>query len=150
MDHIMNHYLSQPDEYYVKTGVAHHEYFMQQYVYNMNIVNVPRIMAYDETTRTMAMERVGKNNLSHNYGEDATDVPDDIFNKVVRIVRTLVLHGISYPDLTGYNFVEDVSTNGKLWIIDFEHATMITPTVITNEHICNICNGVQKWNPDFK
>ena len=98
----------------------------------------------------MAMERVGKNNLSHNYGEDATDVPDDIFNKVVRIVRTLVLHGISYPDLTGYNFVEDVSTNGKLWIIDFEHATMITPTVITNEHICNICNGVQKWNPDFK
>jgi tRNA A-37 threonylcarbamoyl transferase component Bud32 len=146
----LEQYLSKPDMYYVKHNVEPGEYFMQKYVHQLNIVNVPEIIEYDEANKIMVMLKVGKNNLSHNYGENATDVPDELFDKVVKIVRTLVLHGIEYPDLTGYNFVEDKNTYGKIWIIDFEHATLVPLNEITNIHIINICNGKQLWNLDFR
>ena len=146
----MEKYLSQPEMYYVKHNVEHTEYFMQKYVHQLNIVNVPEIIRYDERNKIMVMRKVGKNNLSHNYGENATDIPDELFDTVVKIVRTLVLHGIEYPDLTGYNFVEDANTYGKIWIIDFEHAKLAISKDITNIHIINICNGKQIWNPEFR
>ena len=146
----MDKYLSQPEMYYVKHNVEHSEYFMQKYVHQLNIVNVPEIIRYDERNKIMVMRKVGKNNLSHNYGENATDIPDELFDTVVKIVRTLVLHGIEYPDLTGYNFVEDANTYGKIWIIDFEHAKLAISKDITNIHIINICNGKQIWNPEFR
>ena len=150
MEMEMEKYLSQPEMYYVKHNVEHTEYFMQKYVHQLNIVNVPEIIRYDERNKIMVMRKVGKNNLSHNYGENATDIPDELFDTVVKIVRTLVLHGIEYPDLTGYNFVEDANTYGKIWIIDFEHAKLAISKDITNIHIINICNGKQVWNPDFR
>ena len=63
-------------------------------------------------------------------------------------MRTLVLHNIEYPDLTGYNFIED--TDGKVWIIDFGHSQMMNTKHIDNINIQNICNGYKKWNPEFK
>ena len=140
------------DECYIKQNVSHREYFMQQFVYNLNIVKVPEIINYNEVTQTMTMKRVGTNNLSHIYGENATDVPDELFDDVANIVRKLVLNGIEFPDLTGYNFVEDNSSVGayKIWIIDFEHAKFTPPQDITNIHIRTICNGTKRWNPDFK
>ena len=144
---------TESNEYYIKQNVSHREYFMQQFVYKLNIVNVPQIIYYNEMTHTMTMKRVGTNNLSHIYGEEATDVPDEIFDDVAIIVRKLVLHGIEFPDLTGYNFVEDESGSGggsKIWIIDFEHAKFSPPQDITNKHIRSICNGTKRWNPDFK
>lgn len=150
MEMEMEKYLSQPEMYYVKHNVEHTEYFMQKYVHQLNIVNVPEIIRYDERNKIMVMRKVGNNNLSHNYGENATDIPDELFDTVVKIVRTLVLHGIEYPDLTGYNFVEDANTYGKIWIIDFEHAKLAISKDITNIHIINICNGKQIWNPEFR
>ena len=136
------------DMYYIKQNVTHKEFFLQQFVYKLNIVNVPEIINYNEVTRTMTMKRVGKDNLSNLYGENAEDVPDELFDNVATIVRKLVLNGIEFPDLTGYNFVED--DIGKIWIIDFEHAKFTPPQNITNIHIRSICNGTKSWNPDFK
>jgi len=144
----VNNENNENNEYYIKKNVSHREYFMQHFVYKLNIINVPEIINYNDDTRTMTMVRVGKNNLSHNYGENATDISDDIFDKVAVIVRKLVLHGIEFPDLTGYNFVED--DTGKIWIIDFEHAKFTPTQNITNIHIRTICNGTKRWNPDFK
>ena len=93
------------------------------------------------------MKKAGKHNLSYIYGDKASDIPDELFNQVVKIVRNLVLHNIEYPDLTGYNFIED--SNGKIWIIDFEHSCIMTSKQITNIHIQNICNGYKNWNPEF-
>jgi RIO-like serine/threonine protein kinase len=124
---------------------------MQKYVYGLNIVNVPEIIEYneeDEEDKIMVMRKAGKHNLSYIYGEDATDIPDELFDQVVKIVRNLVLHNIEYPDLTGYNFIED--SDGKVWIIDFEHSSLMTTNQVDNIHIQNICNGDKKWNPDFK
>ena len=86
--------------------------------------------------------------LSDKYGDNADDIPNEIFDQAVKIVRNLVLHKIEYPDLTGYNFIED--TDGKVWIIDFGHARLMTSNTINNVHIQTICNGDKKWNPDFK
>jgi tRNA A-37 threonylcarbamoyl transferase component Bud32 len=144
----MENYLANPNTYYVKQNVNHREYFMQKYVYNLNIVNVPEIIEYNDETKTMVMYNMGNHNLSDYYGENATDVPDKLFNQVVKIVRNLVLHNIEYPDLTGYNFIEDC--NGKVGIIDFEHSCLMTSNQVNNIHIQNICNGYKKWNPDFR
>jgi RIO-like serine/threonine protein kinase len=143
----MEKYIANPDTYYVKHNVNHREYFMQKYVYELDIVNVPEIVEYNYVSKIMVMYKIGKHNLSDHYGENATDVPDKLFDQVVRIVRTLVLYNIKYPDLTGYNFIEDC--NGKVGIIDFEHSSLMTSKQITNIHIQNICNGCKVWNPEF-
>ena len=132
---------------FVKKNVNHTEFFMQKYAYQLHIVNIPEIIEYDDISQTMIMNKIGNDNLSNIYGENATDVPNEIFDQVVKIVRTLVLHNIEFPDLTGYNFIEDAS--GKVWIIDFEHSRLMTSSQITNIHIQNICNGCKVWNPDF-
>ena len=144
----MENYMANPNTYYVKQNVNHREYFMQKYVYKLDIVNVPEIIEYNDESKIMVMKKVGNHNLSDNYGENATDIPKELFDQVVKIVRNLVLHNIEYPDLTGYNFVED--SNGKVWIIDFEHSSLMSTKHIDNIHIQNICNGYKKWNPEFK
>ena len=143
----MENYIANPDTYYVKHNVNHKEYFMQQYVYQLNIVNVPEIVEYNDESKIMVMYKMGLHNLSDNYGDKASDVPDILFDQVIKIVRNLVLHNIKYPDLTGYNFIEDC--NGKVGIIDFEHSCLMTSNQITNIHIQNICNGYKVWNPEF-
>jgi RIO-like serine/threonine protein kinase len=143
----MENYLANPKTYYVKQNVNHKEWFMQQYVYQLNIVNIPEIIEYNDESKIMVMKKAGTNNLSDTYGENAADVPNELFDQVVKIVRILVLNGIEYPDLTGYNFIED--SNGKVWIIDFEHSSIMTSTQVNNIHIQNICNGYKKWNPEF-
>lgn len=142
----MEDYITNPSVF-VKKNVNHTEYFMQKYAYQLNIVNIPEIIEYDDKGRIMVMKKIGNDNLSNIYGENATDVPNEIFDQVIKIVRTLVLHNIEYPDLTGYNFIEDA--DGKVWIIDFEHSCLMTSNQINNIHVQNICNGLKVWNPDF-
>ena len=144
----MDYFMQLSNTYYIKHKVNKREHFMQQYVYQLGIVNVPKIIDYDKKSEIMIMKKVGEMNLSDYYGADATDVPNEIFDQVVEIVRNLVLHNIEYPDLTGYNFVED--SDGKVWIIDFGHSSLMTSNRINNVHIQNICNGDKKWNPEFK
>ena len=143
----MENYLANPNTYYVKQHVNHREYFMQKYVHKLNIVNVPEIIEYNDESKVMVMYKIGNHNLSDHYGDKATDVPKELFDQVVKIVRNLVLHGIEYPDLTGYNFIEDCE--GKVGIIDFEHSSMMTSCQVNNIHIQNSCNGYKVWNPDF-
>jgi tRNA A-37 threonylcarbamoyl transferase component Bud32 len=146
---IMDQYLSNPDKYYVKSPIEYHEYRMHKKVYELNIVNIPKIVYYDRKTKTIVFEKIGNSNLSDTYGDQASDVPDHLFDQVVQITNTLRNNNIEYPDLTGYNFVEDFEQNGKIWIIDFEHAKTKNKDKIKNKHILDICNGVKKWNPDF-
>ena len=144
----MENYKANPNTYYVKHKVNHKEYFMQKYIFNLGIVNIPEIIEYNHESEIMVMKKVGNHNLSDNYGENADDIPTELFNQVVKIVRTLVLHNIEYPDLTGYNFVED--NDGTVWIIDFGHCCLMSTKHLDNIHIQNICNGYKKWNPEFR
>jgi tRNA A-37 threonylcarbamoyl transferase component Bud32 len=149
----MEYYLNNPKLFYVKQDVHENEWAIQELIHNLNNENipVPEIIEYNNKSKILVMKRIGGNTLSHNYGEKATDIPDELFKQVVTIVRNLVLIGIEYPDLTGYNFVEDA--NGKVWIIDFGHAKIEKNNcinILKNIHIQNIFNGIKTWNPDFR
>ena len=143
----MKKYVDQPTKYYVKHGVSEHEYEMQKYVRSLNIVRVPGVAAYCKETHIMAMPLVGVMSVSDMYGASAEDVPDEVFESIVDTVQLLVAHGIEFPDLTGYNFVEDLTKPGEVWIIDFEHATLNDD--ITNPAIIALVAGERQWNPDF-
>jgi tRNA A-37 threonylcarbamoyl transferase component Bud32 len=147
----MEHYMKNANDFYVKINVHENEWFIQKYLEKLNNKNipVPEIIEYNGESKIMVMKKIGNNNLSHNYGENARDVPDELFKQVVTIVRNLVLNNVEYSDLTGYNFVED--TDGKVSIIDFGHARIKnSEDILKNIHIQNICNGYKIWNPDFK
>ena len=143
----MNEYTKFPDKYYVKENVDIHEFTMQTHVYSLGIVRVPEVFNYCKETQTMVMARVGAMNVSDMYGENANMVPDNVFKSISKIIQKLVDHGIEYPDLTGYNFVEDADDN--VWIIDFEHSKLKNKVDIKNKAILRVCHGEKKWNEDF-
>ena len=135
------------NKYYIKHDVKENEYIMHNYIYNLNLLNVPKIINYDKENKIMTMEKIDGMNVSDMYGEKADNVPDEIFEIIVNIIKTLKKQDIEYPDITGYNFIEDKNIYGKIWIIDFEHSKINKN--ITNQHINSICNYVKKWNPEF-
>jgi len=109
-------------------------------VQKLNIVNTPEIIDYDEKKHILTMRRVNGMNLSDMFGEKASDIKDDLFAEVRAIVRTLYLNGIGYPDITGYNFIRS-DDDGKLYIIDFEHAYVVDPFIQA------FISGQNAWNP---
>jgi len=133
------------DVYYTKENVSLCEYKMHKYVYNLNIVNVPKIKNYNRKTKQLKMVRVGTMSLSDYYGENAEHIGDELFARIRNIIQTLYDHDILYIDITGYNFIEN---DNKLWIIDFEHATYNHPRK-SDEFIEKLLEGHHGWNPEF-
>ena len=132
--------------HYIKENVSLNEYQIHQYVYNLNIVNIPKIISYNEKTKQMTMVKVGKMNVSDFYGDLAENISDQLFSKIRKIIKTLYDNNILYIDITGYNFIED-EENDKLWIIDFEHAT--PSPKIKNDFVEKFLKGANEWNPEF-
>jgi RIO-like serine/threonine protein kinase len=132
--------------HYVKENVSLKEYQIHQHVYNLNIVNIPKIISYSEKTKQMTMVKVGKMNVSDFYGDLAENISDELFSKIRKIIKTLYDNNILYVDITGYNFIED-EENDKLWIIDFEHATL-NPT-FKDDFVEKFLKGANEWNPEF-
>lgn len=131
--------------YYIKEGVELIEFKIHSYVYNLNIVNTPKIIKYDASTKQMTLQKIIGSNLSDIYGENADNVPSVLFNRVREIVITLTRNNIEYPDITGYNFMLD--NNNKLWIIDFGHAKYNATSVDT--FVKEFNSGTNKWNAKF-
>jgi len=131
---------------YVKQGVEMHEYKMHDYVYDLHIVNIPKIISYNKTKKELVMEKITGSNLSDFYGEDASNVPAYVFEQVREIIAMLTINNIMYIDITGYNFILD--ENYKLWIIDFEHATLKTESV--PNFITEFLRGENAWNDEFR
>ena len=135
---------------YTKKGVGLHEYNMTNYIYNLKLLNVPKIISYDKNKKVMRMEKINGLNLSDEYGETIDLVPSNIISQVRLIIQTLKLNNIIYPDITGYNFIY---SDDKVWIIDFEHAYFNFQN--PNEYypdtfVDDFINGENDWNPDFK
>lgn len=132
--------------HYIKENVSLNEYQIHQHVYDLNIVNIPKIISYNEKTKQMTMVKVGKMNVSDFYGDLAENIDDELFSKIRKIIKTLYDNNILYIDITGYNFIED-EENDKLWIVDFEHATL-NPK-IKNDFVEKFLKGANEWNPEF-
>jgi tRNA A-37 threonylcarbamoyl transferase component Bud32 len=135
---------------YIKHNVGMHEYVMHKHIYELNILNVPRIISYDYHNKILTMEKLNNMSISDLYGEEIYQVPTDVTNKIRQIIKRLLDNEIEYPDITGYNFIEEF---GEIWIIDFEHTKFIDKDSIkkTNnyEFIINFINGLKSWNPEF-
>jgi tRNA A-37 threonylcarbamoyl transferase component Bud32 len=140
---------------YTKPNVSYEEYKMQEYTYNLNIVNVPRVISYDKLRKKLTMEKIDGSNLSDFYGEDSFNISSELFHKVRKIIKKLYDNNIIYPDITGYNFIQD--NEGNIWIIDFEHSKF---RFYKDEHnneleykedfVDKFINGLNKWNPEFR
>jgi len=135
---------------YTKHNVGMHEYVMHNYIYELNILNVPRIISYDYHNKILIMEKVNNMSISDFYGEDIIQVQNDVIEKIRKIIKRLFDNGIEYPDITGYNFIE---YDDQIWIIDFEHATFFDNNSLKKsnnfEFIVNFINGLNSWNPKF-
>ena len=131
---------------FCKENVNNHEYQMHKHVYDLNIVNIPKIIKYDENTKTLHMEKIENYNISDMYGENSENVSSDLFSEIRDIIDKLYKKGITYPDITGYNFIE---SNNKIWIIDFEHS-YFTNKNNTDKFVISFIDGLNQWNPEFK
>jgi tRNA A-37 threonylcarbamoyl transferase component Bud32 len=110
-----------------------------------NLGLAPRVLGTDNKT-FIEMENVGTA-LAYVYGTDTEDLPNDVRGSVYDIICTLYANGIQYLDITPYNFTQD--ENGRVWIIDFGHATnrkRLRPYLIKmfNE------GYLHTWNADFR
>lgn len=133
------------DCYYVKENVSLKEYKIHAYVYDLGIVNMPKIIHYNKKTKQMKMVKVGVMNVSDYYGEKAEDISSDLFDQIRAIIQTLYDHNILYIDITGYNFIEN---GNKIWIIDFEHAKYNAKK--KNAFVEKFLAGTNEWNKDFR
>lgn len=135
-----------------KSGVSLDEYHMHQYVYDLNIVNVPKIISYDKDTQILVMQRLNSDpDTEINESLQEKDRFDDIRD----IIRALYDNNIEYPDITSQNFIE---SGGKLWVVNFEHARHFRsmPILLTQEYGLKdpfvkrfISRNLYQWNPRF-
>jgi tRNA A-37 threonylcarbamoyl transferase component Bud32 len=135
---------------FTKKNVEPQEYLIHKMVYNIGQIHefsVSKIFNYDETTKTLQMQKIPFLNISDQYGEKSSDIPVHIFEKIRKIIQILYCAQIEYPDITGYNFIEN-KTNGKITIIDFEHARCCNKP-IQNKFIKKFIRGFNGWNPEF-
>ena len=131
---------------YTKINVKEHEYKMHKHVYDLNIVNTPKIVSYDKKTKVMIMEKIDGLNLSDMHGENARDLDEYYFDEIRTIIKTLADNKVEYPDITGYNFIE---YNKQIWIIDFEHSSIFEKKM-KDPFVNKFISGANKWNPRFK
>lgn len=131
-------------EVYIKSNVSPHEYYMHKYVYELGIVNIPKIIAYDHERRVLVIEKIKNMCISDWYGAESNRIAPELFDKIRDIIKKLADNNIEYSDITGYNFIE---YNNQIWIIDFEHSKVITSKL--NKFVINFINGLNEWNPEY-
>jgi hypothetical protein len=136
---------------FVKNNVSYSEYLIHKNVYdfgkNRRTINVPKIISYNEQTKTLTLQKLKGETLSHEYGENFEDVPTNITDKIRDIISELYLSNIYYPDITGYNFMY---IKGKIWMYDFEHAVCARFMPEDCSFVRDFIQGQNQWNPDFQ
>lgn len=136
--------VEEKNNYFIKENVSLKEYKTHNYVYNLGIVNMPKIIHYDKKTKQMTMEKINAMNISDFYGEEAKNISEELFHRIRTIIKTLYDNNILYIDITGYNFIE---YDDKIWIIDFEHAKYNTKK--NNKFVEKFLAGANEWNSEF-
>lgn len=98
---------------------------------------------------TVLMDNLGiENSLVNIYGENAEDVPDDIWDQIRDMIRTLYEeYEIEYVDVTPYNFLE---VDGKIWMVDFGDARFVKTGIDIDWYLQEFLDGENTWNPDFR
>lgn len=131
---------------FTKQNVSWNEYMIQRYVYEQHVVKVPKVLSYDETTKTLVMTKIPQMCIADMYGDSPENTPTHLFEEVRAILTNLRDIGINYPDISPYNFIEH---NDQVWIIDFGHASIVSKQY--NPFMVKfIEEGHNGWNPEYK
>jgi RIO-like serine/threonine protein kinase len=109
--------------FYIKENVFTREYRIYKYLDNLNLKFIPKLYDYDKEKNILKTQRIKKLSVADFYGDKFENVPENIIEKIRNIITDLYNIGIVYPDITGYNFIED--KNSHVWIVDFEHCFYI-------------------------
>jgi len=133
---------------YIKNNVGINEYMMYKHVQELNIINIPPIINYNEEKEILETEYIENMNIADLYGEDPHEVPKEVFSKIRTMIKKLYENNIIYPDITGYNFIK---YGDNVWIIDFEHAHFIIESNCLKEYptVSKFLNGETCWNYDL-
>lgn len=111
----------------------------------------PRVLDTDYRT-FITMEKIEGMSVADFYGDEAEQVghiPAAVLNEAYALVHRLYFElDIEYVDVTGYNFMRSAA-DGKLWIIDFEHATFRGHEMHAYTHELFDAGTITKWNPEF-
>jgi tRNA A-37 threonylcarbamoyl transferase component Bud32 len=148
--------------YYNKPEVKPHEYKMYKYLNDKNYNFIPKLFNYDKKNKILKTQLIKGNNVANIYGEEYSELPQNITIQIKNIILKLFQDNIIYPDITGYNFIVD--NNSKVWIIDFEHSfyksnfnSINNNNLYTEQDqqhynfVYDFCfNGLNNWNPYFK
>jgi len=125
----------------------------------MNLKFIPKLYEYDKEQQKLKTQKINGMSVADFYGDNFENIPTNVIEQIRKIVTNLYNIGIVYPDITGYNFIED--KNSKIWIVDFEHCFYInnnsTKEELTiedeDEHldfVNRFCfNNENSWNPYF-
>jgi len=136
------------NHYCVKENVSLTEYKMHKYVYNLDIIKIPKIYSYDKETQIMVQQRIPNESVAYNYGENPEDCPKELFDKIRETIHILYNNHIEYPVITGYKFIE---YQNKIWVIDFEHAKIIgaNSEKERDPFVEKFIYGFNGWNPKY-
>ena len=142
-------------EVYVKKNVCNNEYKLYKLLQSRYPNFIPEFISYDNVKKELIMSKIKNLCISDMYGEKFNDIPYELIQQIRNIIKILYEDGFNYVDITGYNFIED--TNGKVWIIDFEHCFCKGSYNILNDLEKKyikfiedfIYNNIDSWNPDF-
>ncbi len=133
---------------YTKKNVDKNEYQLAHIARKILGINTPRIFSYNAKTEIMISKKIDRCCICDLYGEKDENTPPKIYDKIRVIVFKLLEADIIYPDITGYNFIED--KNGVVWIVDFGHAYIREPEQPVDSFVLDFLNGHNGWNPEFK
>lgn len=132
---------------FCKEDVSMNEYMLARLSDKVLHIPTPAIIDYDEDSKQMKMVKLDNMCIADYYGAEDSNTPEHIFENIRTIIKKLWESEIVYPDITGYNFIEDKGEN--VWIIDFGHAYVKKPSEKDNEFVQKFINGHNGWNPDF-
>ncbi len=144
---------------HTKDHVCAREYRMYQYLDSLDLDFIPKLYDYDHEKKILRTQKVNNMSVADFYGEDFDQIPAEVIRKIRDIVTCLYELGIVYPDITGYNFIEDEESH--VWVCDFEHCFRTNGSYSDDvdeqemsvryvEFVRRFCfEGEERWNPDF-
>lgn len=136
------------DKVFIKKNVNYNEFALALLADKALKLKTPRIISYNEGNETLVMSKLNYSNVADYFGDEDIKTPDYIYAKIRKIVKKLYDSGITYPDITGYNFLIDKNEN--IWIIDFGHAYVKSPDEPDDPFVFEFINGKNGWNPNYK
>lgn len=142
-------------DFFTKKNVNPREVAIQKYIYDLNVVNTPKVVAYNPKTRVIKMENIPNLSVADYFGSKIEDVPEEIIEMIRKAVSIIYKAGVEFSDITGYNFLYDDKLD-SIWVIDYGNARFLEDIKSAekgdferDDFVEEFLDGLNSWNPAF-